>query len=368
MVSLAPTVSAARTAIPSIADASNGGEDLLAQTGSAVTRPTAAASPTRTAGKRGGQLAATRAARQAASACAAGTSRTNGLEVTITTHGKPRRGQRAGWALLLLTVLALLPSCGTEQRSLVLATTTSTQDSGLLDALLPAFTAATGWRVKPVAVGSGQALELGRRGEADVLLVHSPAAERKLVATGVTGRRLLVMHNEFVLVGPAADPAGTASIPAAEAMRRIAAGQHPFISRGDGSGTATRERQLWQRAGIAPSGRWYASTGQGMAPTLRVASERAGYTLTDRATFLAQRGTVALTVLNEGDPGLLNIYHVIEMTPRAGPAVRQDGATTFTDWIVSPAAQRMIGEFGVAEFGRPLFVPDAGKTVEQLRH
>lgn len=291
----------------------------------------------------------------------------------MTRHDRGRHGRRAYWALLLAAVLALLaavlallPGCGTEQRSLVLATTTSTQDTGLLDELLPAFAAATGWDVKPVAVGSGQALELGRRGEADVLLVHSPAAERELVATGTTSRRLLVMHNDFVLVGPAADPAGIGGVPTAEAIRRIAAGQHVFVSRGDGSGTEARERQLWQQAGVEPSGAWYTSTGQGMGATLRVASERAGYTLTDRATFLAQRDTLALTVLNEGDPGLLNIYHVIDMTTRAGPAVRPDGAAAFADWMVSPAAQRMIGEFGVAEFGRPLFVPDAGKTVEQL--
>ncbi len=273
--------------------------------------------------------------------------------------------------LLLVAALALLLSgCGgtggAPQQSLILATTTSTQDSGLLEELLPAFTADTGWQVKPIAVGTGQALELGRRGEADVLLVHAPAAERELVATGTTGRRLLVMHNNFVLVGPASDPAGVRGAPAADALVRIAGGRHLFVSRGDDSGTEKKELTLWEQAGIAPSGQWYQSTGQGMGATLRVASEKRGYTLTDRATFLAQRDTLDLEVLVEGDPGLINIYHVIEMTTAAGDAVQQDGAAAFADWIVSPVAQEMIGEFGIDEYGRPLFVPDAGKTVAEL--
>jgi tungstate transport system substrate-binding protein len=268
------------------------------------------------------------------------------------------------WAAAVLAFV-LLAACGgpaaapSAERSLILATTTSTQDSGLLDDLLPAFTADTGWQVKTVAVGSGQAIELGRRGEADVLLVHSPDAEKKFVAEGTAGRRLLVMHNDFVLVGPEADPAGIRGVGVAEAMSRIARSQAVFIARGDDSGTASKEKALWQQAGVTPSGEWYQETGQGMGATLRVAAEKGGYTLSDRATYLSQPD--GLTLLNEGDPGLLNVYHVIEMTTKAGDRVQPDAALAFADWITGPAAQQRIGEFGRAQFGQSLFTPDAGK-------
>lgn len=276
--------------------------------------------------------------------------------------------------LAFLTVLLSLAACGgTDQaagqsgeKSLILATTTSTQDSGLLDVVLPAFTDDTGWQVKPLAVGSGQAIELGRRGEADVLLVHSPTAEEEFVAEGTAGERTLVMHNDFVLVGPAADPAGIKGVPAEDAMRRIAGSGAGFVSRGDESGTHAREKQLWERNRIVPSGQWYRSTGQGMGATLRVASESSAYTLTDRATYLSQKGNLALEVLNEGDRSLLNVYHVIEMTTRAGDGVQPDGAKAFADWITGQEAQRMIGEFGTEEFGQALFVPDAGKDESTL--
>jgi tungstate transport system substrate-binding protein len=266
-----------------------------------------------------------------------------------------------------LAVLLLLMACGgtdqaagpSSEKSLILATTTSTQDSGLLDELLPAFTADTGWHVKPLAVGSGQAIELGRRGEADVLLVHSPAAEEKFVAEGSAGARRLVMHNDFVLAGPRDDPAGIRGMPAADAMRKIATSQAGFVSRGDDSGTNAREKQLWEQNQIVPSGQWYRSTGQGMGATLRVASETSAYTLTDRATYLSQKANLALEVLNEGDKALLNIYHVIEMTKRAGDRVQPDGAKAFADWITGSRAQKMIGDFGVEAAGQRLFVPDA---------
>ena len=291
------------------------------------------------------------------------------------------RGRRIP-ALLALLAAVLLGGCGTgssssssggdaaaspaADRSLILATTTSTQDSGLLDELLPEFTRASGWQVKTVAVGSGQAIELGRRGEADVLLVHSPAAEEKLVAEGVTGSRRLVMHNDFVIVGPEADPAGIRGAGSAEAMKKIASAEQVFVSRGDESGTHAREKELWAAAGVKPGGSWYQETGQGMGETLRVASEKAGYTLTDRGTYLAQRDTLSLQVLSEGDRNLLNVYHVIGMTTKAGSRVRADGAKAFADWIVSPQAQRMIGEFGRDRYGEPLFIPDAGKDESQL--
>jgi tungstate transport system substrate-binding protein len=269
---------------------------------------------------------------------------------------------RAAAAAVVLLVLAACgsPAAGASaERSLILATTTSTQDSGLLDDLLPAFTAATGWAVKPVAVGSAQAIEMGRRGEADVLLVHSPAAEEEYVAEGTAGRRRLVMHNDFVLLGPEADPAGVRGASVDEAVRRIAAASAAFVSRGDESGTHARERSLWETAGVTPGAPWYQETGQGMGATLRVAAEKAGYTLSDRATYLSQPDGLALLV--EGDPGLLNVYHVIEVTKRAGERVQPEGAAAFADWITGPDAQRRIGEFGREEYGQPLFVPDAGE-------
>ncbi|MCO1656294.1 substrate-binding domain-containing protein [Pseudonocardia humida] len=269
-------------------------------------------------------------------------------------------------AAVLLAGCGAAPAAGPAERSLILATTTSTQDSGLLDELLPEFTRATGWQVTALAVGSGQALELGRRGEADVLLVHSPAAEEAFVAEGTAGARRLVMHNDFVLLGPDADPAGARGLGGVEAMARIAAAQAVFVSRGDDSGTHAREKDLWTKAGVAPGGSWYQSTGQGMGATLRIAGEKDGYTLSDRATYLAQREALPLTVLSEGDRGLLNIYHVIEMTRRAGDRVQPEGATAFAEWIVSPPAQELIARFGEARFGRPLFVPDAGKSEAAL--
>ena len=268
-------------------------------------------------------------------------------------------------AAVVTAVLLVLAACGapaagsSAERSLILATTTSTQDSGLLDDLLPAFTAATGWAVKPVAVGSGQAIEMGRRGEADVVLVHSPAAEEEYVAEGTAGRRLLVMHHDYVLLGPEADPAGVRGARVDEAMRRIAGTGAVFVSRGDDSGTHAREKSLWEQAGVTPGAPWYQETGQGMGATLRVAAEKAGYTLSDRATHLAQPDGLALLV--EGDPGLLNVYHVIEVTARAGERVQPEAAAAFADWITGPDAQRLIGEFGRARYGQPLFVPDAGK-------
>jgi len=280
-----------------------------------------------------------------------------------------------GRILAFFAVLLSLTSCGgsdqaagpSDEKSLILATTTSTQDSGLLDELLPVFTEDTGWKVKPLAVGSGQAIELGRRGEADVLLVHSPEAELEFVAEGSAGERRLVMHNDFVLVGPANDPAGIRGLPATEAMQKIATAKAGFVSRGDESGTHAREQKLWEENKTVPSGQWYRSTGQGMGPTLQVASETSAYTLTDRATYLSQKANLELEVLSEGDKSLLNVYHVIEMTEDAGDRVQPDAAKAFADWMVGERAQKMIGEFGTEEGGGdPLFVPDAGKDEATL--
>jgi len=261
-----------------------------------------------------------------------------------------------------------LAGCGEGESggkgSLIVATTTSTRDSGLLDVLIPAFEQDSGIEVKTLAVGSGEALELGERGEADVLLVHSPAAEEELMATGKAGQRRLVMHNDFVVVGPAGDPARIAGKPVAEAFAGVADAEASFVSRGDDSGTHSAELGFWEDAGVQPGGGWYSETGQGMGATLRVADERSAYTLADRGTYLAQPGE--LEILVEGDPDLLNVYHVIDMTAKAGDRVNVDGAFSFADWIVSTEAQELIGAFGKDEYGRALFTPDAGKTEAQV--
>ncbi len=275
--------------------------------------------------------------------------------------------RQATLAALAASTLLAAPAAATakETRSVILATTTSTQDSGLLDALLPAFEKQTGYVVKTIAVGTGQALAMGRRGEADVLLVHAPAEEQKLVADGFSASRRLVMHNDFVVVGPPADPArikGDAT--SADAFRKIAAAGATFLSRGDESGTHSKEKAIWKAAGLNPDGqRWYQATGLGMGETLNVASEKAGYTLTDRGTLLARGKSrpLGLDILVQGEPKLLNVYHVIEVSPARWPKVNAAGAKAFADFLVSREGQALIGSFGVDRFGAPLFFPDAGK-------
>jgi tungstate transport system substrate-binding protein len=255
-------------------------------------------------------------------------------------------------------------------KTIILATTTSTQDSGLLDALLPGFQQESGFTVKTISVGSGQAMALGRRGEADVLLVHSPADEAKLVEEGASVNRRLVMHNDFVLVGPPGDPAKVKGARTAkEAMALVAQAGALFMSRGDNSGTHAKEKNLWKAAGAVVEGRpWYQQTGLGMGETLAVASEKGAYTLTDRATFLSlgkARG-LALEIVLEKEPLLLNVYHVIEVNPAKWPKVNAAGAKAFADFMVAPQTQARIGAFGVEKFGAPLFVPDAGKDPKGL--
>jgi tungstate transport system substrate-binding protein len=267
--------------------------------------------------------------------------------------------------LFALSLLALLiVGCGDDDRSVILATTTSTQDSGLLDELVPAFEARADVEVKTIAVGSGEAIELAARGEADVVLAHSPAAEEELMAGGKARDRRLVMHNDFVIVGPAVDPAGIRGVAPEAAFARLARGAAPFISRGDDSGTHAAELRHWEDAHVAPPSGAYVETGQGMGATLRVADERQGYTLADRGTYLSQPGS--LEVLVEGDPSLLNVYHVIDMTERAGDRVNAEDAKAFADWIVSTEGQERIGAFGVERYGTALFTPDAGKTLAQV--
>lgn len=256
---------------------------------------------------------------------------------------------------------------GPAVKNLILATTTSTQDSGLLDVLVPMFEQQTGYVVKTVAVGTGAALKMGEEGNADVLLVHAPAAEKELMDQGFGSDRRLVMHNDFVIVGPADDPAGIkGSSTAVDAFTKIANAKAPFISRGDDSGTNKMELNLWQKANISPEGDWYVESGQGMGATLRIATEKAAYTLTDRATYLANKSTLDLDILVEGDPALLNVYHVIVVNPDKWPKINLAGAQAFADFVTSPAVQETIGKFGVDKFGQPLFFADADKTDADL--
>lgn len=248
---------------------------------------------------------------------------------------------------------------------LILATTTSTQDSGLLDVLIPLFETETGYKVQIVAVGTGQALKMGEQGNADVLLVHAPSSEKTFMDNGFGKDRALVMHNDFVVVGPASDPArikGMKSV--AEALTAIYNSGSTFISRGDDSGTNKKELELWQMAALDPKGgkkTWYLETGQGMGATLIVASEKNAYTLTDRGTYLANKGNLQLDVLVEGDPPLLNIYHVITVNPAKWPKVNYAGAMAFLKFMTEPSTQAIIGKFGVDKYGQPLFYPDADK-------
>lgn len=244
---------------------------------------------------------------------------------------------------------------------LTLATTTSTQDSGLLDFLLPNFEAEFGLKVDVIAVGTGQALQLGEDGNADVLLVHSRAKEDEFMANGHGTRREDVMYNDFVLLGAEADPAGIKGMTsAADAFKKIAETQSAFISRGDESGTHTKEKSIWKSAGIEPAGDWYISTGQGMGEVLTMANEQQAYTLSDRATYLARtKAGLDLVILVEGDKSLFNPYGVIAVNPEKNPNIQADLALKFIDWIISVPVQEKIESFGVADFGSSLFVPDS---------
>jgi tungstate transport system substrate-binding protein len=264
-----------------------------------------------------------------------------------------------------------LPTALPGERQLILATTTSTRDSGLLDTLVPAFEQRTGYQVKTVSVGTGAALALGARGEADVVLVHAPEAERQWMAEGNGTARLLVMHNDFILVGPPDDPAGLAGVGSATAaLRRVAARGAPWVSRDDNSGTDQLEKQLWRASGLAPQGEpWYVASGQGMGATLTLADQKDAYTLADRATYMARRATIRARILVEGDPALLNVYHVMPVNPEKFPGVPLSarGGGAFAAFLVGPEAQGLIAAFGVDRFGQPRFVADAGKPIPSPR-
>jgi tungstate transport system substrate-binding protein len=282
--------------------------------------------------------------------------------------------KRKGFILCLLLALAMTVSMAStaaaqpEQKNIIMATTTSTQDSGLLDFLLPIFEKKTGYFVKTIAVGSGQAMAMGAKGEADVLLVHSPAAEKKFMADGNGVERRLVMHNDYIIVGPPNDPAKIKGMKkAAETFKNLAGTASLFVSRGDNSGTNAKEKEIWAAAGINPVGqKWYQETGLGMGQTLGVAAEKKTYTLADRGTYLALKNNLGLDILVEGDGILLNIYHVIEVNPKKWPKVNVAGAKAFGDFMISKDTQDIIKTFGVDKYGSPLFFPDAGKKEEDL--
>lgn len=277
------------------------------------------------------------------------------------------RGRRITVAAVLLLLAAAAGAPAASGRPVILSTTTSTQDSGLLDVLVPLFERKTGNTVKTISVGTGQALALAARGEADVTLAHAPSLERRYLAEGKMLDRRLVMYNDFVIVGPAEDPARVRSTRrAAEALQRIAGGGARFVSRGDSSGTHVLEKALWKLAGIEPRGSWYIESGQGMGATLGIADDRAAYTLADRGTYLAFRKRVRLAVLLEGDRPLLNIYSVMRVSPANGPRVNAAGGKAFADFLVSPEVQAVIRTFGVEPLGQPLFVPIAGKREDEI--
>ena len=273
-------------------------------------------------------------------------------------------------SLLILGLLLSLPrptlaqdATPRDDKDVILATTTSTADTGLLDALAPLFLEQTGYHLKPIAVGSGAALELGERGEADVLLVHSPAAEDAFMLAGYGTERRMVMVNDFVVVGPSDDPANVAGARTAhDAMSNIAGVQAPFVSRGDESGTHALERRLWGAAGVTPEGTWYTESGTGMGQTLNIAAERGGYTISDRGTYLALRDQLGLDIVLEGDLELLNVYHLILVNPENGRDVDAAAARAFLEFMLSPATQAAIAEFGADEFGEPLFTPCADNS------
>lgn len=287
------------------------------------------------------------------------------MRQTIRSPRSLRMGIALTVGLILGTIAAPRPALAGQP--VILSTTTSTQDSGLLDVLVPLFEKNTGYSVKTVSVGTGQALALAARGEADVCLVHAPDSEKKYVADGLLLNRRLVMHNDYIVVGPTEDPAkikGLAS--AADALKRIAETKAAFVSRGDNSGTHQLEKKLWKEAKLEPAGAWYLQAGQGMGATLGIASEKRAYAVTDRGTFLAFQKRVQLVNLVEKDRVLLNIYSVLEANATKFPRVNAAGGKAFADFMVSKEVQEVIKTFGLDKYGEPLFFPDAGKREDAL--
>jgi tungstate transport system substrate-binding protein len=275
-------------------------------------------------------------------------------------------------SLLFVALLAFgwrsgAQSAESASRNIILSTTTSTQDSGLLDVLIPLFEKQTGYSIKTVSVGTGQALALAAKGDADVALVHAPSLEKQYVADGKLLHRRLVMYNDFVIIGPKEDPAKIRTAKTASAaLKAIEQAKASFVSRGDNSGTHVLEKALWKSAGVEPKGSWYIEAGQGMGATLGIANERNAYTITDRGTWLALGKRVSLPILIEGDKALLNIYSVMEVNPANGPRINAVGGRAFADFMIAPQTQSVIKSFGVEKFGQSLFVPVADKKEEDL--
>ena len=275
--------------------------------------------------------------------------------------------------LISLWSLNIAEAAEPTQKNVILSTTTSTQDSGLLGVLVPLFEKQTGYFVKTVSVGTGRAVALAAKGEADVALVHAPSLEKQYVAEGKLLNRRLVMYNDFVIIGPKEDPAKVRSSKSASgALKAIEQAKVSFVSRGDNSGTHILEKSLWKAAGIEPKGSWYMEARQGMGATLGIANERNAYTITDRGTYLALRNTVSplrnrisLRILIEGDRALLNIYSVVEVNPANGPRINSVGGKAFADFMVAPKTQNVIRNFG-KKFGQSLFIPVAGKKEDDL--
>jgi len=267
---------------------------------------------------------------------------------------------------LILGAMAL-PWPARAGQSVILSTTTSTQDSGLLDVLVPMFEKKTGTTVKTISVGTGQALALAARGEADVCLVHAQDSEKKYVADGLLLNRRLVMHNDFIIAGPGEDPARIKGLSSAvDALKRIAEAKASFVSRGDNSGTHQLEKKLWKEARLEPAGAWYLQAGQGMGATLGIAFEKRAYVLTDRGTFLAFQKRLQLVNLVEKDRILLNIYAVLEANATKFPRVNATGGKAFADFMLSKEAQEIIRTFGLDKYGEPLFFPAAGTRENAL--
>lgn len=277
-------------------------------------------------------------------------------------------------AALLLMISLVLSSCSTGKTSnqtttpepkkgIILATTTSTQDSGLLDYLLPEFTKDTGYDVKVVAVGTGQALKMGEDGEADVLLVHAKASEEEFVKAGHGVKRYDVMYNDFILIGPKDDTKvkAAAGNDIQKALKYIYDNKLKFVSRGDDSGTDKAEKKLWKNMNVKPSGDWYISAGKGMGPVIQMANEMKAYTISDRGTYLAMKDKTDLAIITENDPKLFNQYGVIAVNPNKNDKINKEGAQAFVDWILSERAQKLIGQYGIDKYGQALFVPNASK-------
>jgi tungstate transport system substrate-binding protein len=271
------------------------------------------------------------------------------------------------WLIVGAPLLGTGGPVSAQSSIVILSTTTSTQDSGLLDVLVPMFEKKSGLTVKTISVGTGQALALAARGEADVTLAHAPGLEKKYVEDGKMSNRRLVMYNDFLIIGPPDDPAKIKDLPkAVDALKRIAESRARFVSRGDKSGTHLLEQGLWKQAGIEPRGAWYIESGQGMGQTLGIANDRRAYTLTDRGTYLAFQKRVDLPILVEKDRPLLNIYSVMEVNPANGPRVNAAGGKAFAEFMLASETQAVIKAFGVDRYGQPLFVPVAGKKDEDL--